>query len=397
MKSKWIVASSFTLIGFFIPLLHAQNPRVAKPIDILLTPEHWHALPPSPGGPKSDLGFVRHEGFPEGVLVLKSGSAEFDGLSFKDGTIEFDMKAIGENIPGIQFRVTGSRFAENGEEFYVRTAPDCRASNDCIQYTPVINGFMLWNSYPQHQTQAFILDGWNHIKLVVSGHRMNVYINGFSQPAMMVGSLESSSVEGHIELRGPAYFANVTVFPGAVESLSPTATVDPTSIDRSFVRHWQIGPLTDFHYPDGPTRADMLNTVTRWKSITAERFGMVNLNREFTLEFRPPPLTWLRTSVTSDRDQSKHVSFGWLGRAWVFVNGKLVTQGKNLYDIEADRREPDGRLSLKNGSFDIPLRRGSNEIVVALVSTIHADQTPNRYGWGIEMRFDNIKGIRLRQ
>jgi len=41
------------------------------------------------------------------------------------------------------------------------------------------------------------------------------------------------------------------------------------------------------------------------------------------------------------------------------------------------------------------LQRGPNEVVVALVSSIHEDKTPNRYGWGLEMRFDDIKGITL--
>lgn len=393
---KNLVAFSvlFQVVGCYAQV-HAKVSRAAGPIHVPLTADHWHVLTPSPGGPKPDLGFARHEGFPEGVLVLKSGAALLDGLTFQDGTIQFDIKAIGEDIPGVQFRVDGPRFAENGEEFYVRTSPDCRASNDCIQYTPVINGFMLWNSYPQYQTQAFILDGWNHIKLVVSGHRMNVYINRLPQPALTVGSLESTSGEGHIELRGPAYYANLTVTPDAVEGLSPTPTADPTAADQGMVRHWQLGALRPFVSPAGPTYVDIPKTASRWKSITAERFGMVNLNRDFTLRFEPPPLTWLRTIVVSNSEQKKHVSLGWLGRVWVFVNGKLVTQGENLYDIEGERRDPDGRMSLENGSFDLPLQRGPNEVVVALVSSIHEDKTPNRYGWGLEMRFDDIKGITL--
>lgn len=122
---------------------------------------------------------------------------------------------------------------------------------------------------------------------------------------------------------------------------------------------------------------------------------MVNLNREFAVRFEPPPLTWLRTNVISDRGHKKHVSLGWLGQVWVFVNGKLVTEGRNLYDVEGERRDPDGRMSLENGSFDLPLQRGPNEVVIALVSSIHEDNTANRYGWGLEMHFDDVTGISL--
>lgn len=265
----------------------------------------------------------------------------------------------------------------------MRTFPDCRASNDCIQYAPVINGFLLWNAYPQYQTQAFILDGWNHIKLVVSGRRMNVYINHDPRPTLVVGGLESSSTEGGIEVRGPAMFANLTVTPDAVEGLPPQALPDPLSNDRGVLRQWQLGPLTAAHFGTAPTYAELPAGPNGWQSVTAGRFGMVNLNRNFPFSPKPPSLTWLRSSVTSDRDQEKRVQMGWLGDAWVFVNGKLVTKGKNYYDPESERRDPDGRLDLANGGFDIPLKRGNNELVVVLYTSIHDDNhTPNRYGWG---------------
>ena len=100
--------------------------------------------------------------------------------------------------------------------------------------------------------------------------------------------------------------------------------------------------------------------------------------------------------MTSDRDQEKHVSLGWLGSVWVFVNGKLFTQGKNSYDPEGERREPDGRLALTNGSFNVPLRRGKNEVVIALYTAVHDnDHTVTHYGWGLEMRYDDPKGLVL--
>ncbi len=397
MKKSLLVCCGLLQVLCCWGLGKAQESRAVAPILVPLTAEHWHVLTPSPGGAKPDVAFVQHEGFPEGMLVLKSGAVALDGLTFRNGTIEFDMKGIGEDIPGIRFRRQGPRFRENGEEFYVRTFPDCRASDDCLQYAPVINGFMLWNSYPQYQTRAFILDGWNHIKLVISGHRMNVYVNQLPQPVLRVGSLESPSMEGYIELRGPAYFANLTVASGVTGGLSLLATADPAAAEPGILRHWQLGPLTRFVSQAGLTYADMPKTAIAWKNITAGRFGMVNLNREFALKFEPPPVSWLRTTITSDQDQIKHVSLGWIGQVWVFLNEKLVTQQNNLYEVEGKRRAPDGRMSLQNGTFDLPLKRGRNEVVVALVSSIHSDNNPNRYGWGLEMRFDNRAGIRLRQ
>ncbi len=368
--------------------------RAAATIRVPLTATRWRVVMPTRNGPRPDVQFTKHEGFPEGVLVLKSGSAALNDLTFRNGTIEFDMKSLGEEIPGIQFRQQGVPGTQNGEEFYVRTFPECRASNDCIQYTPVINGFLLWNAYPQYQTQAFILDGWNHIKLVVSGRRMNVYINRFSSPALMVGSLESRSPEGGLQFHGPAIYANLVVTPDATEGLSPQATADPTATDRGFVRAWQVSSPTKFRSDIAPTYVDAPARSEQWAQVSAGRFGLLNLNRLFKLTNDPPPLIWLRSTVISDREQTKHVSLGWSGQVWIFVDGKLVAQGKNFYDDEALRRNPDGRLSLENGSFDVPLHKGSNELLLALHTSIHDDnKTPNYYAWGVEMRFEDAGGL----
>ena len=344
---------------------------------------------------KPDVRFIGHEGFPQGAIVLKSGSVALDNLSFRDGTIEFDMKATDQDIPGIQFRRHGEPGHQDAEEFYLRSFPECRASNDCIQYAPVIHGFMLWNAYPQYQTQAPILDGWNHFKLVVSGRRMNVYINNSPRPILAVGNLESSSTEGLIQLRGPAVFANLTVTPNAVEGLSPRPTPDPTAADPGMVRQWHLGSQTPARFGQNPAFAEAPPEAA-WKAVAAGRFGLVNLNREFELVRQPPSFTWLRTIISSDAAQAKIVQLGWLGHVWVFVNGKLITQGKNLYEPDYERREPDGRLSVENGSFSIPLEKGVNQITLVLNSAVHDKPTTiNYYGWGAILRFEDAKGLQV--
>jgi len=397
MMTKKVLCLVLLKLAVGLPYMTAQNQSNAQVIRVPMTAERWSAVPAIGKESKPDAQFLRHEGFPNGWLMLKAGSMRLSGQNFRNGTIEFDMKGIGEDIPGIQFRQDGPPGTQNAEEFYVRTFPDCRASNDCIQYAPVINGFMLWNSYPQYQTQAFILDGWNHIKLVVSGKRMNVYVNGSSHPTLVVGYLESESKEGGIALRGPAVYANLTITPDAVEGLSPQPTADPTSNDRGFMRKWQLSPVTPMRYGASPGYSEVPSALAGWQSVTADRFGMVNLNRKFQVDpSKPAGLMWLRSTVLSDRAQTKHVALGWLGEVWVFVNGKLVTQGKNFYYPESERRDPDGRLDLQNGSFDIPLGKGKNEVAIALFTKVHDENhSPNRYGWGLIMRFDNANGLIL--
>ncbi len=384
------------LVCFSNPLAQAQTVlRAASPIKVPLTANRWTPVQDVAHPAKVEVSFIGHEGFPQGAIVLKTGSVALNDLSFRDGTIEFDMKATDQDIPGIQFRQRGGPGHQDAEEFYLRSFPECRASNDCIQYAPVIHGFMLWNVYPQYQTQAPILDGWNHYKLVVSGRRMNVYINNSPQPILAVGNLESSSSEGLIQLHGPAVFANLTVIPGAVEGLNPQPTPDPTAADPGMVRQWQLGPQTPTHPGQDPIFSEA-PIDSAWKPITAGRFGLVNLNREYEMVRHPPSLAWLRTTVLSSTTQDKVVQLGWLGHVWVFVNGKLITQGKNFYYPDDERRAPDGRLSVENGSFRIPLQKGLNQITLVLYSAVHDDPTTvNYYGWGAILRFEDPQGLRL--
>ncbi len=378
------------LLSLVAPVLHAESS-----IKVPFSADRWQPVQDVDNPLMPDVRFIGHEGFPQGAIVLKNGSAALNGLSFRDGTIEFDMKATGQDIPGIQFRRHGEPGHQDAEEFYLRSFPECRASNDCIQYAPVIHGFMLWNVYPQYQTQAPIFDGWNHYKLVVSGRRMNVYINNSPQPILAVGNLESSSTDGLIQLRGPAVFANLTVTPGAIEGLNPHPTPDPSAADAGIVRQWQLGPQTPARFGQDPAFSEA-PSGTDWKRLTAGRFGLVNLNREYELVRRPPSLTWLRTAVISSATQDKLVQLGWLGHVWVFVNGKLVTQEKNFYEPDDERRAPDGRLSIENGSFRIPLQKGSNQITLVLYSAVHDDRTTvNYYGWGAILRFQNTQGLQL--
>lgn len=128
--------------------------------------------------------------------------------------------------------------------------------------------------------------------------------------------------------------------------------------------------------------------------MTADENGLVNLNRQFGPPTgAPPAVVWLKAIVRSTRAQNKHVTFGWLRQAAVFLNGRQVFKDDNFYYPATARREPDGRLSLENGGFELPLRPGDNEIEVVIGNSF--PQSKTHYGWGFKMRFDDLDGIAL--
>ena len=138
-----------------------------------------------------------------------------------------------------------------------------------------------------------------------------------------------------------------------------------------------------------PELVEMPEASQGWQTLSAERGGLVDLSREYGLAGgrKVRAVAWLKTDLASDKAQTKHVSIGWSREIWVFVNGKRVFADKNLYQPPSARKTPDGRLSLENGAFDLPLQKGKNEIAIALANDF--------YGWGLELRLDDVKGVKI--
>jgi len=356
----------------------SRAPAVA-PIAVPMTAERWQT--------KENAEFLRQLGFYRGLMRLNSGNAVLKDTTFSDGTIEFDVNTIGRGSPGIAFRQQDD---DNFELLYLRPDPACPAFRACMQYAPQTHGVLLWDLFPQYQTRAPLREnGWNHVKMVVSGRRMNVFVNDVPSPTLEVGRLEGDAVTGTLRLQGPGTFANLVITPDAVDGLSPEPASDPLGADRGVVRHWRLSPFSALPNGKDATYDDMPATSPEWKTLSTERNGLVNISREYG---RPVPqpnraVAWLKTTITSDRKQTKRVDIGWTRELWVFVNGKLVYADKNLFEVEDARKFPDARCSLENGGAMLPLEPGENEIAVALANDF--------FGWGMVMRVTDPEGVRL--
>jgi hypothetical protein len=259
-----------------------------------------------------------------------------------------------------------------------------------MQYAPQTHGVLLWDLFPQYQTRAPLREnGWNHIKMGVSGRRMNVFVNDVKSPTLEVGRLEGDALTGALRLQGPGTFANMVITTGAVDGLSPEPTSDPMSTDKGLVRRWHLSQFSALPNGKEATYDGMPGLSAEWKTLSTERNGLVNISRVYG---RPVPqpnrvVAWLKTTIASDRKQTKKVDIGWTRELWVFVNGKLVYADKNLFEVEGSRKFPDARCSLENGAAMLPLEPGENEIAVALANDF--------FGWGLMLRVADPDGVQL--
>jgi len=373
-----------TLVGVFaFGLLSSMHTVAAEPgsapIAIPMTADRWQA--------KENAEFLRQPGFPRGLMRLNSGTAVLKDITFSDGTIEFDVNTIARGAPGIAFR---QQDEGNFELLYLRPDPSCPAFRACIQYAPQTHGVLLWDFFPQYENRAPLREnGWNHIKMVVSGRRMNVFVNDGTSPTLQVGSLEGDAMRGSLRLQGPGTFANVVITPGAVEGLAPEPVRDPLEGDRGLLRNWHLSEASALPTGEDAAYTEMPGATQSWKTISTERNGLVNLSRVYGRPLPGPKraVAWVKTTITSDKKQTKKVDIGWTRDVWVFVNGKLVFADKNLYEVDDARKFPDGRCSLENGAFTLPLEAGDNEVAVAIAN--------NFFGWGLMLRVTDPEGVRL--
>lgn len=152
--------------------------------------------------------------------------------SFKDGTIEADIAGFpgptaapdDRGFVGIAFHVQqhGARF----ECFYIRPtngrADDQLRRNHSLQYVSVPDypwerlrkeSPGVYESYADLETGA-----WTRIKIVVSGTKAQMFVNGASQPSLIVNDLKLGEASGQIALwtysTTDAHFSNVTITKG---------------------------------------------------------------------------------------------------------------------------------------------------------------------------------------
>src|SRR5438270_256603 len=316
--------------------------KAAEPMTVTMTSDRWQT--------KENAEFLRELGFYHGLMRLNSGNAVLKDITFSDGTIEFDVNTIGRGSPGVAFR---QQDESNFELLYLRPDPGCPAFRACMQYAPQTHGVLLWDLFPQYQTRAPLREnGWNHIRMVVSGRRMNVFVNDAASPSLEVGRLEGDAMTGGLRLQGPGTFANMVVTPDAVDGLSPEPARDPRDGDRGLILNWRLSAFSALANGKDPVYQEMPAASQQSKPIGLERNGLVNLSREYGRPLLEPnrAVAWLKTTIASDPRQMKKAEIGWTRELWVFVNGKLVYADKNLFESESARKAPDGRCSLENGA-----------------------------------------------
>lgn len=370
-KTQWLLQLTATAMLFY----SSATAQTYIPMDV----SHWEL--------KDKIAeFITYKGIKTMKILQADQQVVLKDHQFTNGTIEFDMELTDpDNSPFVSFYFR-QQSPQETECVYLRAGkPNPEKRNDAVQYAPFIKGINLWNMLGQYQGPANIYTtGWNHIKLVVSGLQLRVYINSLEQPTLEIPRLEGNTTKGRIALDGLAIFANLSVKPGKTEDLPAIAGPDLTNHDANYLRKWSVSRPQWLKEGQEHSTTDLPKDTTTWTPIHAERRGLINVTRLYGAPNDKKRYVWLKTTIHSAQEQKVNMQLGFCNDVWVYINGKLLYLDRNTY-WSPMRKNPDGRCDLSNSSFNIPLKAGENQLLISLAN--------NYYGWGIIARLASLEGI----
>ncbi len=330
-------------------------------------------------------------------LLLDGGAAVLKDFELRDAVIDVDVATPAKHgFFGIQFRLTDD--GANGEWVYLRQHKS--GLPDAMQYTPILNTGANWQIYngPDFTGAVDIpKDVWFHLRLEVVGAQAKLYVKDMDKPALVMSDLKSGVQKGQVALyvlTGATYFSNFEV---------------RTTPDAPWERHlppmpagtltkWSLSPSYDalarnLERPLSHSESDAID----WQDVAAEPPGFVVLYRyreaphlrvtfqtDFSTRLKPQPgmkVLYARTTIDSDRDQVKKLEIGYSDDVSVFLNGQILFRGRSAQSF----RDPGflGIVNPENDAVYLPLKKGSNELVLA-VSELGG-------GWGFICRLAELE------
>ncbi|HEY9048515.1 MAG TPA: family 16 glycoside hydrolase [Ohtaekwangia sp.] len=326
--------------------------------------------------------FLDYKGRRVMQLQQQSGPVILKDVVFKDGIIEYDIEPVSTEFAN---SVYFHRKNEKEQEIlYLRVQKiGNKFANEGIQYCPYFDGVNMWDMYPQYQAPAPARAGeWNHIKLVISGKQMHVFVN--TKLILQIPKLEGRESEGSIAFEGAAYISNIEIKPGETEGISPAEGADLTKHEANYIRSWAVTQPSFLAVGTEPTAVmDLPKNELFSGKAEAETAGLVNLTRQFG-DSEKRRLVWLRAKIITKEPVKTNLQLGFSDEIWVYLNNQLTYVDKNLF-TQNMRKYPDGRLSVQNGRVALNLKQGINDLMIGVANDF--------YGWGIIARLETIDGI----
>jgi hypothetical protein len=306
-----------------------------------------------------------------------AGTAFLKDVAIENGVVEVDIAASGaRSYPGILFRM---RSEQENERVYLRPH---RAGlyPDALQYTPTFNGIAGWQLYSGDGYTALVSlarDEWVHLKVEFSGTQARVFLGDTTRPALVIDDLERVAASGTVGVMGPhdgtAYFSDFRYRTDDHLSFEPSP---PAETPPGTILQWEISPVYGLDQADldrSPYEQGL--GAIAWLPVTAEPSGLVDVARHRTPLAGGGGIVLAQTTLTADTPRRLKLQFGYSDNVSIYLNGVPLFSGESAYQL----RDPSflGIIGLNDAVY-LPLRRGENDLLLAVAETFG--------GWGFMAR-----------
>ncbi len=318
--------------------------------------------------------------------VYLDGHAYLKGGSLENGTVEVDIAPnTDRGFAGLTFRDQGEG---NYEEVYLRMHKS--GLPDAVQYNPFYNGEANWQLYAQHQAaEEFNTTKWNHLKLVVNGAQLKVYINGVEQPSMTVDNLRHDVIAGTLGVRAlfGNHFANFRYTP---QEVSNPATAPAAETPPGTVTEWQLSaafttqqtPIVSYPNADQPA----------WETVTTEVNGLLPISKYRkkasggNFEANTEDVVWAKLTIDANQKGQRKFFFDYSDRVQVYLNEEPVFAGNNAFRSKGALFR--GDINVEGNALFLDLRKGKNELLIAVAERAN--------GWGLIGRWEDTSGLSIK-
>ena len=313
-------------------------------------------------------------------LLLDGGAAVLKNFQMRDAVIDVDVATpAARGFFGLQFRLADD--GANGEWVYLRQHKS--GYPDAMQYTPVLNTGANWQIYNGMGFTGAVdipKDTWFHLRLEVTGAQAKLFVKNMEKPALVMNDLKSGVQNGQVALHvltGATYFSNFEIRttpdvpwerhlpampPGTLTKWSLSPSFD--ALERNQERPLSLAESEAMHWQDVEAEPPGFVVLYRYREAPHLR---VTFATDFSKRLEPQPgmkLLYARTSIDSDREQVKKLYVGYSDDVSVFLNGKILFRGRSAQNF----RDPGflGIVNPENDTVYLPLRKGSNELMLAV-------------------------------
>jgi hypothetical protein len=347
-----------------ILLFTACHISLANHVDMI--PANWDI--------KGEASFSQHG--QRNVLKLTRGIVWVKDVVMGDGTLEVDIAASHNfAFAGLVFR--GQKETATAEQVYLRMHKSSQP--DALQYAPYFNNESSWQLYPELQAKVVIpQNGWIHLKIVLKGSSAFVFVDTATAPALTVHHLRTENTPGSIGVWSwePVTFSNFRFVQNTQEriSLNPTIRTD-------LITQYEVSGASTIEKTAEAIPYFIPKSLDNWIKAAPEPDGLLNISRYLIkqrsgqFEKNSNDVAYLRFYIDAEDKRIQQLFFEFTNRCRIFLNGNIIYSGDNTFRLKGAlfRGELDKQVSSQ--SVFLNLKKGRNEVVVALSSVA------NGWGW----------------